>query len=223
MVQTWEDLCFLHLPAAPSQLAALVPAPLALDLFEGEAWLSMVPFRMRGIRLRGLPPLPGLRSCLELNLRTYVRHGDRPGVMFLALEASHPLVVAGGRAAFALPYHLAAMRCRVAGGAVEFRSHRTGRPDVVLDVRYEPLDTPLPSARGSRAHFLTERYCLFASRRGKLLRADIHHLPWRLQACTATVRKSTLLNAHGLEACGPPLLHFARRQRVLIWSPQRVA
>ena len=52
------------------------------DTFEGAAWLGITPFLLQGFRLRGMPPLPRLSTFAELNVRTYVTHGDKPGIWF---------------------------------------------------------------------------------------------------------------------------------------------
>ena len=81
MAQTWSDLLFAHWPVPPDALAPVVREPLRLDTFDGNAWLGVVAFQLSRIHLRGLPPLYGVRGFPEVNLRTYVRCGDRPGVL----------------------------------------------------------------------------------------------------------------------------------------------
>lgn len=51
MHQAWKDLLFAHWPVQPEALA-----PLPLDLYEGRAWITVVPFWMSEVHLRGLPP-----------------------------------------------------------------------------------------------------------------------------------------------------------------------
>src|ERR1700724_1868255 len=89
MAQVWHDLLFAHWPVAPQVMRPLVPASLELDTFEDEAWLGIVPFRMSGVRLRGTPALPYLSAFPELNVRTYVTHGNKPVVWFFSLDATN--------------------------------------------------------------------------------------------------------------------------------------
>jgi hypothetical protein len=56
------------------------------------------------------------------------------------------------------------------------------------------------------------------------LRNDIHHHPWPLQAARATIEHNTMLASHGVSVEGPPpLLCFAQRLDVVVWSAERVA
>ena len=80
MGQTWDDLLFAHWPVAAELLRPLVSPKVDVDEFEGSAWLGITPFRVTGLRLRGLPPVPRFSEFLELNVRTYVTHGDKPGI-----------------------------------------------------------------------------------------------------------------------------------------------
>ena len=110
MRQKWRDLLFLHWAVAPEAIRPLIPPQLELDLFEGTAYIGLVPFTMTGVRPVGLPPVWGLSSFHETNLRTYVRLGDRdPGVWFFNLEAASSVAVRVARALFHLPYHRARM------------------------------------------------------------------------------------------------------------------
>ncbi|MBI5363305.1 MAG: DUF2071 domain-containing protein [Planctomycetes bacterium] len=226
MEQTWHDLLFAHWRVDAARMRALVPSELELDTFDGAAWVGVVPFRMSGIRARGLPALPGLSAFAELNLRTYVRHRGDGGVWFFALEAEHALAVRTARALFHLPYHDARMHCRAVGDDVEYASERThaGTPPARVELRYGPRGAVYASSPGTLEHWLTERYCLYARTDvGALLRADIHHAPWPLQPGWAEWSANTLPAAHGIAVHGAPeLLHFARRLDVLIWPPRRV-
>jgi uncharacterized protein YqjF (DUF2071 family) len=109
LAMRWHDLLFMHWPMLHVALRALIPPELALDTFDGTAWIGVVPFRMNGVRPRGLPALPWLSVFPELNLRTYVTTGGKPGVWFFSLDAANPVVVRLARKLFYLPYYDAHM------------------------------------------------------------------------------------------------------------------
>ncbi|MBI3827606.1 MAG: DUF2071 domain-containing protein [Candidatus Rokubacteria bacterium] len=226
MAQTWERLLFVHWPVAPAALAGLLPPGLALHTRDGHAWLAVTPFHLTGLRARGLPPVPGLSRFHELNVRTYVIAGGKPGVWFLSLDAESAIAVAAARRLYHLPYFHARFAETVDGGRVRYASRRVhpGAPAAELEVVYAPVAPPAESAPGSLEWWLTERYCLYTVDDGRLLRAEIHHAPWPLQRAEATFTRNTMTAGHGVHLEGPPpLLHYAQRLDVVVWPPAAVA
>ncbi len=224
MTQTWHDLLFMHWAMKPERIRPLVPPALDLDLYEGQAYLAVVPFWMSGIRARWLPPLPGLNRFPELNVRTYVRYqGDVPGVYFFSLDAASLTAVHAARAGYGLPYFHAEMSIKSLGENYEYSSRRIQDPKPAeFRGRYRPIAAPAVRDKGSLEHFLTERYCLYAVRGGKVSRAYIHHLPWPLQDAEAEIELNTMALAAGIELPqARPLLHFTRLLEVLVWWPER--
>jgi uncharacterized protein YqjF (DUF2071 family) len=222
MAQTWLDLLFAHWRVPAEALRPLVPEPLPIDTFDGSAWLGVTPFEVTGLRLRGTPPAPRLSRFPELNVRTYTMIDGRPGIWFFSLDAASAAAVAGARSTYRLPYRRARMTIDRAGDAIRYRSVRTSSP-AVLDIEYAPTGGARPAPAGTLEHWLTERYCLFAFDRGRVLRADIHHPPWPLQPARATIGANTMPPPGVALADAEPLLHFARRQDVVIWPPCQVA
>src|SRR5690349_6251946 len=92
----WLDMVFIHLEVDPAALQRHVP--FELDLFDDRAFVSLVAFVMRRFRPRGSGAVGSL-LCAPLarhgflNVRTYVRHNDEPGIFFLAEWVSNPLSV----------------------------------------------------------------------------------------------------------------------------------
>ena len=80
--QRLHDLLFAHWPTPAGEMRRRLPRGLEIDTFDGDAWISLVAFRMSGVTLRWSPSLPGVSSFPELNVRTYVRLGEKPGVYF---------------------------------------------------------------------------------------------------------------------------------------------
>lgn len=223
MSQVWHDLAFLHWPVDCESLRPHVREPLEIDLYENKAWLGVVPFWMSGIRLRGMPPLPLLSRFAELNIRTYVRYRGRPGVLFLTLDAPIALMNCVARRWFHLPYRQARMSVRWTDSGVSFTSHRIehGFPDADFSASYAPCGPAVDARPGTLDHWLTERYCLFAPRGpGRLMTADITHHPWPLHRASATIHANTMTHGLGIRLPDvPPLVHFSKRIRALIWRP----
>jgi len=226
MAQIWHDLLFAHWPIPAAQMAALLPPGLELDRWEGEAWVGVVPFRMSGVRPRFFPAVPGLSAFPELNVRTYVRVEDKPGVYFFSLDAANPIAVAVARSLFHLPYFRARMSCQTEGEAIRYASQRThtGAPPAELRGSYAPTGPVYQVEAGSLEAWLIERYCLYSvDKRGRIYRGEIHHTPWPIQQAEATFERNSVAQAAGIGLPdSPPLLHFARRLDVLAWAIQPI-
>lgn len=223
MRQYWGKLLFMHWGLPPELVRPLVPPQLQLDLWEGKAWVAVVPFTMWGIRASFLPPLPGTSAFHELNVRTYVHYNGKPGVWFMSLDAAHRLAVWGARTFYHLPYFNADMGLRQNGATIEYSSQRTEAPPAAFAGRWT-IGDELPTAQsGTLEFFLTERYCLYAVNGPQLYRARIFHEPWPLRRATLHEYDSTMLEAHGLTTPDtPPLLHYAESIGVDIWPLRRV-
>ena len=219
MGQTWDDLLFAHWRMPVDAVRAHVPRPLAVETFDGSAWVGITPFRVRGLRLRATLPPPVVSRFLELNARTYVTFGDKPGIWFFSLDASSAVAVAAARRFYRLPYFRARMAAVAAGASTSFASRRThtdARP-AAWRARYEPAGDVFNASKGSLEYFLAERYCLYAFHDGRLFRADIHHPPWPLEPAQADIRENTMARPYGIDLTGDPILHLSRRQDVVFW------
>ncbi|HEX5474993.1 MAG TPA: DUF2071 domain-containing protein [Vicinamibacterales bacterium] len=223
MTQTWHDLLFAHWPVDPLVLRALVPPSLDLDVYDGRAWVGIVPFRMSHVVPRGVPSLPWVSAFPEMNVRTYVSVGGKPGVYFFSLDATNALAVWTARTIFHLPYYRASMEIVHEEDAIAYRSHRH-RSGAAFAGRYAPTSDPRPPTPGTLEYFLTERYCLYTlDGRKRTCRVDIHHPPWPLQSAAAAIAVNTMALAAGVPLpATPPLLHFSRRQDMVCWKLHRV-
>jgi hypothetical protein len=198
--QEWHDLLFAHWRVEPDALRPLVPQPLELDLWNGEAWVAVTPMYISGLTMRGMPRFPGVSQFLELNVRTYARFNGIPGVFFFSLDAANFSAVLGARAGYLLPYLHARMSARRERHRVMFRSSRRHRGSTAeFDATYSPLSDSAPPAQGTRENFLTNRYCLYTvGRGGRVFRGHIHHVPWPLQTAQAEIRQNTMARAAGI-------------------------
>jgi uncharacterized protein len=221
MGQSWLDLAFLHWRVPREALRPLIPRRLEIETFDGDAWLGVTPFLLTGLRLRGTVPLPGLSQFPELNVRTYVTDGEKPGIWFFSLDAASATAVAAARRFYKLPYYRARMDARRDGGAVRYTSIRSDSSQRTLRATYRPLGAEREPRPRTLEHFLTERYCHYADDGGRLLRADIHHPPWRLRDAQVVIDENSMPPG-GIAVDGEPLAHFAARQDVVIWPVANV-
>jgi uncharacterized protein YqjF (DUF2071 family) len=217
--QSWLELTFLHWHFDPAVVRPLVPRELELDLWEGRAYVGLVPFILSDITATKAPAVPWLSRFHETNVRTYVydRTGAR-GVWFFSLDAARLAAVIGARLSYALPYYWAKMEVERTEADVQYLSRRRHGAPAMSDIAVrpgEPIEAP-----SELEVFLSARWRLFAYRRGRLLRADVEHPRWPLQRAAVLRLDQTLIQASGLPAPrGEPLAHFSGATHVLTGWP----
>jgi uncharacterized protein len=181
--QRWDELAYFHWSYDPEVVQAFLPGGVRVDTFDGRAWVGLIPFEMRQVRLGPTPALPYVSHFIEINVRTYVldRRGRR-AVWFFSLDVPRSLVVGVARSVFSLPYCWAETSHVVDGPHHRYemtrrRPHRA-RPTATMDFvvgdripddEIEPLD-----------HFLTARWALITTRRRRSLFGTVHHPAWPL-------------------------------------------
>lgn len=220
--QAWLELTFLHWHFDPAVVRPLIPPSLELDLWEGRAYVGLVPFILDDITLTHAPAVPWLSRFNETNVRTYVRdqHGTR-GVWFFSLDAARLAAVIGARLSYALPYYWAKMTVRRQPDRVEYQSTRRHGPPGMTRITIEP--GAAIDHHSDLESFLSARWRLYACRRGQLLRADIEHPRWPLHRAKIHTLDETLMQAAGLpQPKGEPLAHFSPGTRVLTGWPYRI-
>ena len=205
MYQRWDELLFLHWAFEVSTIQQSLPRGLAVDTFQGKAYLGIVPFFMRNIRPPLCPAVWGISNFLELNLRTYVYDKDGlPGVWFYSLDANQQLAVRLARRFFHLPYFYATMRAEKNNQTEEvtYSSHRRGtREDLDSHFRYRASGRLREAKPGTLEFFLIERYVLFAhlSQTSALFRGRVHHSPYLIANADGAEWTDLLFELDGFE------------------------
>lgn len=212
----WSNLLFLHWALPPELVRPLLPDGLFLDEWEGAAYVGLVPFSMSGVRPWWSPPVPGVSSFHETNVRTYVydRHGN-PGVWFFSLDASSSLAVRIARRRWSLPYHRATMAVRRNGARIVYSGRRDwpGTPGAGCEIEAylggawnAAFGSLGPHASpGTLDHFLIERYILFArSADGRLWSGRVHHRTYPLRRVRVERIDESLLASNGMAPTEEP-------------------
>src|SRR5262249_29736982 len=119
--QRWRTLAFLHWEVPVDAARALLPEGLGGDTYAGRAYLGVVPFTMRDVSPWWSPSVPGVSNFHEINVRTYVHAGGRPGVWFFSLDAASSIAVIAARTGWHLPYHRASMEIDERDGEVIYK------------------------------------------------------------------------------------------------------
>jgi uncharacterized protein len=204
VVQRWEDVGMVHWRADRTQVQAVVDPRVEVEEADGSAWVSLVGFRMAGLTVPGVPPVPWASRFAEVNVRTYVTGPHGPAIWFCSLDIPRLPGVAVARAAFAQPYAWARMRMERRGDEVRWWVRRRlpgpGGARTLLGLRQGERTAP-----DDLDAWLTNRWGAYAVHLGRLTYTPVVHQPWDLHAATPTVLRDELGAAVGL-----PLGHVER-------------
>jgi uncharacterized protein YqjF (DUF2071 family) len=220
MTQEWHDVLFLHWPVSPDSVRKHIPSELELDLYNNMAWIGLTFFRVKGNRLRFIPPVPGFCSYLELNVRTYVTYKGRSGVHFFSLDANNTMIVKMATLGNFLPYRHAKMSLKRHKRTFTTHSrfiHKQTFPETLVTT-FQPISGPIESNQFER--WLTERYHLWTKTKDHLFRVDISHSPWILQNVTGTIHENKM--APFLKSnfrAEPSIAHYSKMKKSRFFSP----
>ncbi|MCM3708658.1 MULTISPECIES: YqjF family protein [Cytobacillus] len=220
MKQIWNDVLFAHWPVPAEIMKKHIPPQLTLDKFNGKAWIGIVPFWISSMRVRGLPPLPMMKSMNELNVRTYAEYGGRKGVYFFSLDADNLIAVTGARLLYFLPYVNAEMQMHRSAGIINYESRRKNDNKELgqFKAQYKPESRPLNSEKGSLDEWLTERYCLWVTKGDHVFRGDIHHTKWQLHNVSCSIYENTMAAfLPGEHLMEEPILHYSPQKHAYFW------
>lgn len=213
--QEWNYTLFFHWELPRELLEPLLPAGLTLDLHQGKAWISIVPFTMERIRPRNLPAVALVSNFHEINVRTYVIKDGKPGVYFLNIETSKSLSVWLSRQISGLPYEKSVIERSISKR--EFSSVFAPR-SYAMKLKYDigqPIVTP-----NALELFLTERYCLYVTQQKKMYRYEIHHLPWQLYNIEINAEKFNYEVASCALTLDQALKHYSPGVQVVAWGKE---
>ncbi|WP_307807509.1 DUF2071 domain-containing protein [Naasia sp. SYSU D00948] len=203
--QRWSDITFLHWRVDPARVAPLLPEGTRPDVFDGAAWVGLIPFLLSRTRIPPGPPIPWLGTFPETNVRLYsVDETGRRGVVFASLDAAHLVPVLTARAVFGLPYRWAGMRMERRGDRIAYRSRRHSRNGPSSHVIARVLDEAVTA--DPLADFLTARWGFHQRHLGNTCFGPNSHRPWPLQRAELLHLDDDLLAAAGFPdlASRPP-------------------
>lgn len=186
MTAAWRHLLMLNYVVDASLLEARVPRGLQLDLWRGQAFVSLVGFRFLNSRIQGFS-IPWHQDFEEVNLRFYVvrptPEGPRRGVVFLKEIVPRVAVALVARRCYNENYVAHPMRSQV---QMPSRGETSGLVAYQWDaasqwnsIQAEFHGDSQPLTPGSEAEFIAEHYWGYGrARSGSTLEYQVEHPSW---------------------------------------------
>lgn len=175
----WVNLILAQYPVPDELIAPYLPPGTEADRWNGSVYVSLVPFQFLDTRVFGCR-WPGFTNFPELNLRTYVRHGDRRGVVFIREYIPSRLIAWVARRTYNEPYRTARLTadCYVKGDRLTANYALTLAGQTHRIWAVGDAESSVPTVE-TREQFFKERQWGFGrSRANGLLSYEVQHPPW---------------------------------------------
>lgn len=177
--QTWESVAFVHWRYPAAVIDGLLPPGVEVDTMDGTAWVGLTPFRMQA----GVLPLvarPAVATA-EINVRTYVRVRNMPGIWFLSLDLDKPMVAQVLRGMLRLPYRTSEITVEHRSGQVFYTQQRKDPSRVRWQMAIDLHRRVPPDEVTDLDLFLLARWRAFTRVFGRTVSVPVEHRPWPLR------------------------------------------
>ena len=196
--QTWKNLLFQHFEIDDiTALAKHLPQNCTFDSFEGKYYLGLVSMSMTNVRHKATGNIRWFKHYYELNVRTYILHNNRPGVLFLSLDVDSLISILGARMLYGLPYR----RSHYESKTTEVTSWRKGKIQFQTD--YQVTSEPKVYDEKSFAFWSTQRYFFANKYLGISFKGEISHKPWELSTANVHNLNLSVLDGYGIRRQHP--------------------
>jgi hypothetical protein len=180
----WNNLLMLNYAVDPALLEPFVPAGTELDSFQGRTYLSLIGFEFNNTRVLRVA-VPFHRSFEEVNLRFYVKHKLRRGVVFIRELVPRYAVAFIARTVFGENYVSAPMSHSIrscAGSDAIEAEYSWGSGSNRCSMRIETDGAEFLPADSSLGQFITEHYWGYAAQKdGGCLEYEVQHPRWSIR------------------------------------------
>lgn len=209
--QEWNNAIFLHWEVDLIKLQKLVPEELEIDLFDGKPWVSLVAFTMEKIRPKNLPAFSPISDFHEINIRTYVRKGNKTGVYFLSIEGGTLVSCKIAKALSELPYRYSKIK-----RTENFYNSGNRRLNDKMLVEYKVGHSL--NEKTELDYWLTERYALFQDTKTSINEFEIHHVEWPAYELDIREIEVEYPRFNDLIKGKPHQKHYSTGVQVIAWS-----
>ena len=197
----WQNLINLTYRVPSEKLLPFVPKGLELDLYEGHAHVSLVAFDFVGTKVKNVK-IPFHVDFPEINLRFYVKSGDKRGVVFIKELVPKHCIAFIAKRFYNEPYASFPMECKVEDLENGDRkiTHKLWKDKNRFEIQVTAgpeIETPGPD---SVAHFFKEHDIGFGTdHKDNTICYAVSHPIWQTRPLTSWKLKFDFAEVYGAE------------------------
>jgi len=173
----WEKLFLLTFAVEPQKLLPYLPKGIDLDMLDNQAFVSFVAFDFLDTRLKGFH-IPFHVNFPEINLRFYVRKGEKRGVAFIREFVPKFWIAQVAQTLYNEPYKKIAMTSNWQESAqkIQLEHHFAG-----FELKVQADNATFLPKEDSLEHFFKEHDCGFGTNhQGQTLEYAVEHPFWEV-------------------------------------------
>jgi hypothetical protein len=177
----WNNLILANYAVPDELLLPRLPVGCELDRYADSTYVSLVAFDFLDTRVAGVR-WPGMVNFPEINLRFYVRRGNRRGVCFVREFVPSRIIASVARAIYNEPYSAVAMISKTESDDRQIRiTHRLRSSEGEFSIAASAGHPAHPVSADSREHWFKEHQWGFGmTRRGMPLLYEVQHPHWEV-------------------------------------------
>ncbi|WP_460218227.1 YqjF family protein [Psychroserpens sp. MEBiC05023] len=176
----WKHLILINYEIDPKILEPYIPNGTTLDFFNDRCYVSVVGFMFMNTKVLGLK-LPYHINFEEVNLRFYVKHNDKRGVVFIKEIVPKPLITTIANTIYHEHYQTNKMAHKwtetINSKTFEYRwklkNNRWQSISVETDKEYIPIEN------NTEEQFITEHYFGYTKHNDSTFEYEVVHPTWR--------------------------------------------
>ena len=151
--QSWKNLLFQHFEIGNIKtLEKHLPKNCTFDNFDGKYYIGLVFMNMTDVKHKSTGDFIWFKNYNELNVRTYIIHDNKPGVLFLSLDVDSLISIFGARVFYGLPYRSSKYK----NEQKNISSFRNS--ELQFQTEYKITSEVKNYEKGSFSYWATERY-----------------------------------------------------------------
>ena len=175
----WKNLILINYEINPNILTPFLPKGTALDSFNGKYFISIVGFMFKDTKVLGVK-LPFHINFEEVNLRFYVKHNGKRGVVFIKEIVPKPLITFVANSIYHEHYQTNKMTHRWE----ENDNHNEFEYQWKLNDQWQSISVKTEKTLSdikdnSEEQFITEHYFGYTKHKNKTYEYEVTHPTWQ--------------------------------------------
>lgn len=176
----WENLVLVTYKVKPEVLMSFLPKGLEPDTIDGSAFVSLVAFDFLNTKVKGIK-IPFHVNFPEINLRAYIKHDNRRGVIFIREFVPRFFISLIANTVYNENYRTAKMKSHIEQNGKILLSHSLKYKGKDYYISVEAANKPFIPPVDSTEHFFKEHEWGFGTNRaGESLSYKVEHPFWEV-------------------------------------------